>query len=151
MYLCRTHWSDAPTTLIHLVFYFASKALRKKLLFQLYWPSSGSHQINHGTVEITNSRSLIYTKSLKMFSYNLRSRKICANTSIFALSLPPLRATRFVKKINKRICANLKSKPMSAILDRIASHPLLSYASDASVHIQPYFISLVQFWFVQRK
>ena len=72
VFLCRTHWSDAPTTVIQLVFYFASKAFRKRLLFQLCRPSSGSHKINHVTVDITHS--LIYTKSLKTFPYNLRSR-----------------------------------------------------------------------------
>ena len=41
VFLCRTHWSDAPTTLIHLVFYFASKALRKKSFFNDTDPHQG--------------------------------------------------------------------------------------------------------------
>ena len=77
--LCLTHWSDALTSLIRLVFYFISKAPWKPFFFlvipnltrEIEFTQSSfilAHQISHRTIEITNARSLIYTKKLKTFS-----------------------------------------------------------------------------------
>ena len=74
--LCLTRWSDALTSLIHLVFYFISKAPWKKIFLGYTESHQGEfaqssfipvHQISHRTVEIANIRTLIYTKNFKLF------------------------------------------------------------------------------------